>query len=292
MLGGFSRIPLAALLDAGIEICGVMVPAPRETRRPAIGRLTPRPSHSQIPILNPHAESNIVSIAHGRGLPVFEVSRPQHPDVLTATAELRPEAACVACFSKRLPPALLAVPTHGFLNLHPSLLPAYRGPEPLFWAFRSGEMSTGVTIHFLDEGLDTGDIALQAPLDLPDGIDGAAASLACATLGARLLVEAVRSLERGNLTRRPQTPEGDYDPAPTPADFSLNTTWPARRAFNFMRGTEAWAQPYRIDVGRERHWLKSAVAFEAADTTAEPLIWSGDCVRIRFSPGVLIARPA
>ena len=82
----------------------------------------------------------------------------------------------------------------------------------------------------MDEGLDTGDIVLQAPITLPDGISGAEADRLCARLGAELMVRAVGLLARGRLPRRPQPPGGSYQPAPQAADFHLDITWPARRA--------------------------------------------------------------
>ncbi|MEZ4833421.1 MAG: formyltransferase family protein [Caldilineaceae bacterium] len=61
---------------------------------------------------------------------------------------------------------------HGFLNLHPSLLPHYRGPDPIFWQLRDGVEPMGVTVHWMDVGVDTGDIAAQAPVALEDGLSG------------------------------------------------------------------------------------------------------------------------
>ncbi|MGH2592148.1 MAG: methionyl-tRNA formyltransferase, partial [Anaerolineae bacterium] len=252
--------------------------------------VAPDPRRSQLPIINPYLEHNIVHLAWERDIAVFEVSRPDHSETLAVLSALRPDVACVACFSQRIPASMLALPTLGFLNLHPSLLPAYRGPAPLFWTFRSGDSTTGVTIHFMDEGLDTGDIALQAPLDLPDGISGAEADRLCAALGGRLMVEAVQALERGTLSRRKQPDGGSYDPSPSPSDFTISTTWPARRAFNFMRGTAEWGQPYIVEVDGKRLVLKSAVSYAANEALREPIVRSGSEVWIQFTPGVLRAR--
>ena len=293
MPGEFSLAPLTALLQATIDVRGVVIPASQAGARAApIARAAPAPGRSELPIVDPYLERSIVHLAWERGLPVFEVGRLAHPDTLATLAELQADVACVACFPQRIPASLLALPRFGFLNLHPSLLPAYRGPEPLFWTFRSGERSTGVTIHFMDEGLDTGDIAAQASLDLSDGISGAEANQALATLGGRLMAETLQALGRGTLTRRPQPAGGSYYSSPAAEDFALDTTWPARRAFNFMRGTAEWNKPYPVKVTGERLILKSAASFSASGRLDGPAVRIGDMALIQFNPGVLQAQIA
>lgn len=288
LTGEFSLVPLLALLDAGIDVCGVIVPADRSGGA-AIQPVAPDPK-SDLPILNPYLVRRIVHVAWERSVPVYEVNQLKHPDALSVVSSLRPDVASVACFSQRIPAAMLALPKLGFLNLHPSLLPAYRGPSPLFWFFRDGGGSGGVTIHFMDEGLDTGDIAAQAPLDFPEGISGAEADRLCANLGGQSMVEVVQWLGRGTLLRRKQSERGSYFPSPSMDDFTIDTTWPARRAFNFMRGTAEWGRPYPIEIGGERLALESAIAYSADEVLGQAWIRSGDEVRVQFAPGVLYAR--
>lgn len=289
MPGAFSLAPLAALLRAGIDVAGVVVPAAQPGCAP-IARLTAPPPRSSLPIANPYMTRGILHMAWEHGIAAFEVGRPGDPATRAALAELRPDVACVACFPWRIPAALLALPPLGFLNLHPSLLPAYRGPEPLFWAFRDGEHTTGMTIHLMDEGLDTGDIVAQVPLDLPDGISGAEAERLCAALGARLLVETLDALGRGTAKRRKQPSGGTYYGRPSQDDFTLDTGWPARRAFNFMRGTAEWGQPYVVEAGGARLALRAALAYAPDGTIGQPFVRMEDEMLVQFTPGVVRAR--
>src|SRR5262245_19643673 len=162
-----ARAPLLAVLDAGADVCGVLVPAERGAA--PIARLAPAPSRSPLPIAGRYMTPGIVEIAWGRGIAVFAAGRLSDPAMGAALAALRPDVICAACFPHRIPRTLLRLPPLGWLHVHPSLLPAHRGPAPLFWAFRNGEATIGVTVHFMDEEFDTGDIATQAPLALPDG---------------------------------------------------------------------------------------------------------------------------
>lgn len=288
MAGPTSAIVLEALLAAGADVCAVVVGVGGAAVGPAIAPLRPAATIALVPIANPFVERSIAGVAWERGLPAFELRRPGDPAALAALAEARPDVACVACFPRRIPAALLALAPRGFLNYHPSLLPAHRGPEPLFWTFQAGE-GAGVTIHFMDEGLDTGAIAAQAPLDLPDGVAGARAERLCAELGGRMLAEVLGALAAGTLSPRPQPPGGAYEPSPSAADFRLDTRWSARRAFNFMRGTAEWGQPYPVLAGGAELALAEAIAVEPAATIEQPYVRVGGELRVRFAEGILHA---
>jgi methionyl-tRNA formyltransferase len=290
MPGAFSLLALDALLDAGLEPCAVVVPAPRDAPF-AVRRASRPPPAGLIPLDAPQVAPSIVSRAWDRGLPVLELARERAPESLAALATLAPDAASVACWPRRIPSALLRLPRHGFLNVHPSLLPAYRGPEPLFWILRDGA-AAGVTVHFMDARLDTGDIVVQRVVALPDGGSGADAEALLARTGGWLLAEALVGLASGTTARTPQPAGGTTFGAPQPADFTLEAGWSARRAFNFMRGTAEWGQPYLLLVAGTRLVLIEALAFDPHATLAAPLARDGDVVHIQLTPGVLTARAA
>ena len=284
-----SATVLRALLDAGVAVCGVLVAADR-AGGPPIARVAPVRSTSPLPITNPFLEYTITQIAWERNLPVFDLRQPGAPETLALVAELQPDVACVACFSQRISAPLLALPPLGFLNLHPALLPDHRGPAPLFWVFRAGEPTAGVTIHVMDAGLDTGDIAAQASFALPDGVAGALAERQCNAIGARLMLAVLQGLRDGTLSRWPQPLGGSYQPWPTPDDWQIATSWTARRAFNFMRGTAEWGQPYIIRFGDQQIALATAIAYHPDELLHGAFVRAGDEVWIQFAAGVLRAR--
>jgi methionyl-tRNA formyltransferase len=285
--GALSHGPLLALLDAGFAVCGVVVPA--EEAAPPIAPLAPERPRSPLPIANPYVSPGIVQLAWQRDIPAFAVARLADPATRQVLAGLRPDVACVSCFPRRIPPALLRLPPRGWLNVHPSLLPAYRGPAPLFWALRNGEREIGVTVHFMDEQFDTGDIALQAPLVLPDGVSGAEADRLCGALGGELLAAALERMQAGTLERRAQPSGGWYGGWPEPGDWAIDTSWPARRAFNFMRGTDDWRHPYFADTGGARLTLTAAIDYAPDAVLGAPYVRAGRDVAIQCSPGVLRA---
>ena len=290
MTSSTSTIVLESLLAANIDVCGVVLAAGRFTRATqpeAIVQLPP-PLLTLQPVAS---QPTIADIGWARGLPVFEL-RHASTEVAATLAALQPDIACVACFPLRIPPVLLEVPPQGYFNLHPSLLPSHRGSAPLFWAFQAGEEHTGVTIHQMDAQLDSGPIVRQARFALPDGITEAAAEEGTARLGAKLLLEALTACATGTLAAQPQPPGGSYEPWPTAEAWRIGADWSARRAFNFMRGTAGWGQPYRISVGGRELTLAQAMRFDAGATLPAPFALRGEEVAIQCAPGVLVARLA
>jgi len=290
---GVPAAVLAGLLGDGAEVAAVVVPAasvPHLIPDPARPFATLQPRATiDLPLSNAPAAGTL-GVAWSAAVPVLAVRDFEHPDALAALSATAADVACVACFTRRIPAAVLRLPRHGFLNLHPSLLPHYRGPEPLFWQLRDGA-TTGATVHIMDEGLDTGDIAAQAAHALSDGIPGPEAERRLMLAGLDLLRGVLADLARGVIQRRPQPPGGSYQGQPTADDFALSAEWPARRAFNFMRGTAHYGTPYRLDIDGQTLWLAQAESFSSDEHLQSPFLRDGAELLIRFNPGVLRARP-
>jgi methionyl-tRNA formyltransferase len=186
--------PLRAMLDAGHDVVAAVLAG-----RP--GTETGEPER----------------LAAEAGIPVVWVASSR--DATAAIGAAAPEAAAAACFPWRLGREARRIPPLGILNVHPSLLPAGRGPEPVFWTLRRGEQVTGATVHLMDAGLDTGPIVAQATRPVPSGVRAPELQRNLMSLGGRLLVESLPALATGALTPSPQPVEGvSHAPMPGPAD--------------------------------------------------------------------------
>jgi methionyl-tRNA formyltransferase len=205
---------------------------------------------------------------------------------LRALDALEPDLVAIACFPWLLPRPWRDRPPRGCVNLHPSLLPAYRGPAPLFWQFRAGETRTGVSLHAVDGGADTGSLIAQQAVPFPDGIDTIAAETLTARAGARLLAEWLA----GGKTVGPPQPSGgaSRQPAPDAAARVIPHTWPVRRAFNFIRGAQAWG-PFEVETGEGRVLVRDAVAMDEAASLGAGHRTAGSDVLVQFADGVLLA---
>jgi len=294
MLGTLSKRPLSTLLSSDFELCGLVLPAEivPPFRLLENGRfpspITPiRPEATQHNLLQGEQAASPLAMAAAQGVPAFAVQNLAAAKTLAVLAQLQPDVICVSCFPHRLPPAILNLPPLGCLNMHPSLLPRFRGPAPLFWALRAGVRQTGVTVHFMDAQFDTGDVALQRQFSLQDGVTHAKIEQSLAELGAEMLVEALSLIALGKLSRQPQPSGFGSDSWPRDADFDLDTAWSAQRAFNFMRGTRNWERPYSLQVDRGMVLLETAVSFDPDGQLETAVVRQKQTFQIQFSPGVL-----
>jgi len=273
----FSATVAQQLLDVSVDLRAVVVPGPA-------------PATSAIPVIVPGQPETPVSLAGAKGVPVRYADDLMAPDLHRWLAALSPEFILVACFPHRLPEALCALATRDCLNLHPSLLPRYRGPTPLFWQLRAGERETGVTLHRVTPRIDAGEIVLQARALLPDGVDETQADQLLAERGARLFVDAVALYRSGEPPLQAQEEAASsYYGRPGDADFRVSSAWSARRVFNFIRGTKGWRHPYPISIGGRDYRLSDALDFTPEARQERPVRLSGNEAHIQCSPGVLHA---
>ena len=318
MSAPFSRIVLNRLLSAGVDIAAVLLAGSRfrpwsQAMGLASAQAEPGGAPIELPIVNPYVPPGVRDQTYGGNvsdsagptkamtggrstsafpmeklaqIEVFECGDIGHQEVVEFMADLTLDIACVACWHHVIPSGVLEVPRHGFLNVHPSLLPAYRGPQPLFWQFRAGETCTGVTVHWMDSGLDTGDIAAQELVHFADGIRLSDAEALCASAGGRILAEALGTLGQGQLERRPQQ-SGSYFPNPSAVDFAVDIEWPVRRAYNFVRAVAEWGYPFQIVVDGERQWFGDAIAWHDSEVSVPKV---DGCVGVQFRDGVLWAQ--
>ena len=143
-------------------------------------------------------------LAQSLGLPVFQPQKVRDKSFLDMFIQLNPEIVVVAAFGQILPKAIIDFPKYGCLNIHPSLLPKYRGAAPLNWSIIRGETKTGVTIMLMDEGMDSGDILLQqeTPLGATETYGGLHDRLAL--MGAGLLMTSIEQVIEGTARRHQQ----------------------------------------------------------------------------------------
>lgn len=275
--GPLSMVPLRHLLESGREVSAVAV------LPDAVHAVT----DACFPVVADHPDS-IAGFALDNNIALVRLGHPL-TDSAASLRDLAPDLVLVSCFAKRLPGELLSIPSRGCFNLHPSRLPAYRGPAPQFWQFRDGVGSFGVTWHRMSERLDAGNIVAQAPVQLPDGISAEEADALLAQAGAELLVELLDPVRTGSLAETPQD-EGraSYRGFPVEADFRVSIAWPARRLFNFVRATANRGIAHVCEIDGVDYRLRSVDAFHpGADV---PFAVAGDRITLPCQPGVVRAR--
>lgn len=293
-----SRAAFEALLDLAHAPRAVIVYADAAgiAGEAHLEQLHPSAAVSQLPLISRFHEPTLIQSAWSAGVPVFAARRVGHPSTIELLrkliVEFQAKAACAVCFPVRIPAELFSMLPLGLLNLHPSLLPHYRGPAPLFWLFRRDDHAKrAVSVHQIDEGLDTGPLVRQEGIDFADGLSQSGIERRCGELGGRLLLDALQALSAGELSEAQQG-RGSYHPWPTLDDFRLETEWSANRAFNFMRATDGYRTTYRIFVSGSEVELAEALEFQSVGKQETPLIIEGSVARLQFNQGILTARLA
>jgi len=178
-------------------------------------------------------------------LTIFQPEKVREKATVSQIKHLEPDVIVVIAFGQILPRSILDIPPFGCFNVHPSLLPKYRGAAPIQWALINGETETGITIMLLDEGEDTGDIILQQPAIINPETDAIALHQQLGNLAPNLLIQALRKLK----DQRPMTqPQNDslatYAPQLTKEHGKINWNKSAVEILNLVRGTAIWPKAY------------------------------------------------
>ncbi len=217
----FAVAALAEIVGRGHEVTAVYTRAPKPAGRRGL-EMTRSPVHVA---------------AETFGLPTFTPKTFRDPDVLAQFVALAVDVAVVVAYGLILPKAALDAPRFGCLNVHASLLPRWRGAAPIQRAIMAGDKETGVMVMAMEEGLDTGPVAMVEKLKIAPDMTAGEAHDALSRLGADLIGRALAALERGALHFVPQAVDGVvYAPKIDKAEARIDWTRPAATLHNLVRG--------------------------------------------------------
>jgi len=214
-------------------------------------------------------------------------------DAMEPLRAARPELFAVASYGKIIPQSILDLPSRGALNVHPSLLPLYRGATPLQAQLRDGVEVGGVTIILMDAGMDTGDVVLQERIAIGSEETYGELHDRCAEIGARLLADATAQAADGALRRTPQA--GLADPERivatstrplTGADLELDWHWPAKRVVDFVRSLAPGPSARAVLAGERVKILRASIESAPSDRAPGAIVAiDGDAVLVRSGDG-------
>ena len=238
-----------------------------------------------------------VRAAASHGVARIPVRNPNHSDTIAAIRRLEPDILLMACLPFVVGRVARGAARLGALNLHPSALPRYRGPDPVFWQLRDGLRRVGVTVHVATDAVDAGPVVVQRLREVRPGTGARALTAELVRTGIRALVEVLPDIEH---RMRDATPQDDSaatrQPWPCAGDYRLDTSWSAERAYRFIAGARGSAAVFTIGGEHGEIAVGRAIGFDSGfDSTARdcPAVrYSGDVVTIRLADGTLRAVPA
>ena len=216
--------------------------------------------------------SPVKEAAAKAGVRIYQPESVKSDEARDFFAQIKPDAAVIIAYGQIIPRRLLEIPRLGWMNLHGSLLPKYRGAAPIAWAIVNGESTTGLTTMRLDPGLDTGPILMQQ--DIAIGNDETAPELAgrMAELGAPLVAESLVKLARGEIAPIPQdSTQASYAPILTKEHGRIDWAQPATEIYNRIRGLAPWPGAFSTFRGRLcQVWGRPGVSATTAGADIAP----------------------
>ena len=247
----FAVASLRRLVEDGHELCGVFTQPDKPKNRGMKMTFSP-----------------VKEYAVSQNLPVYQPLKMKDGTALKTVRELQPELIVVAAYGRILPEDILNVPPYGSINVHSSLLPKYRGAAPINWAILNGEAETGVSIMYMANELDAGDVISQVTTPIGPEENAQELTARLAELGAEALSSAVSALKSGTARRTPQD-HSAFTYAPmlsrelSPVDWSRGSG----QIINQIRGLIPW--PCAVaQIGETKFKLFHAAA--GGDTSAAP----------------------
>jgi methionyl-tRNA formyltransferase len=231
----------------------------------------------------------VKEVAMAAGVPVHQPQKIRAPEVAEQLRAIAPDVIVIIAYGQIIPARLLDIPKHGWINLHASLLPKYRGAAPINWAIVNGETRTGNTTMRIDAGMDTGEMLLQQELEI--GAKESAPELLArlSEAGAGLITETLRGLQAGTLKGRPQNnSEATLAPILKREDGLIDWTPNAVEIFNKMRGFAPWPGAYSEFRGQTCHLLGEPVSNETTSELPGTLLAGKQEVRVACGQGSLL----
>ena len=263
----FSSIVLDALRSTNLDLIGIVTPNRSTPSAPPIS--TPR----QFIPLHEAGEQQIDTA------PRFAVRSLRDATVQATLAATAPDLIVVACFPWLIPVAISNAATVAAINVHPSLLPRWRGPDPLFWTFHRGDRQSGVTLHILGDDFDTGPIVARQAVTIGDGEPLPDLERRLAMLGGAMLAELSRALP--NLPAPTPQDESSATSAPLPDDAArtFEASWTVDRVRRFVTGVGQSHGPLRYLA---ESGTVGGVASLAEDPSATEIQLADGSLRVAF----------
>jgi methionyl-tRNA formyltransferase len=189
--------------------------------------------------------SAVKEAALAANLPLFQPAKIRTPEAEEQLRSLAPDAVVIIAYGQIVPARLLTIPRLGWINLHASLLPKYRGAAPIHWAIANGESVTGNTTMRIDAGMDTGEMLLQQELAIGPEETAPEVAARLSQAGAALMAESLRGLNEGTITSRKQDHEAaSLAPMLKREDGEIDWRRSAREIYNRMRAFTPWPGAY------------------------------------------------
>lgn len=267
---------LEALLEAGHEVAAVVTQPDKPKGRGKT--LMPTP---------------VKEAALARMIPVLQPKKVREPEFVETLRKIGPDVIVVAAFGQIISKEILEMPRYGCINVHASLLPAYRGAAPIQWAVINGDKESGVTIMRMNEGLDTGDMIDKVVIPLDENETGGSLFDKLSAAGAKLCAEVLEKLENGTAVfeKQPELSTTDYAAMIDKKMGKINWERPAKEIEQLIRGLNPWPSAYTFMKGKSLKLWTASVVYEEREAVPGEIVEIGkEGILVKTGEGLLLIR--
>ena len=213
--------------------------------------------------------SPVKTAALAAGIAVHQPEKIRAPEAQELLEKLGPDGIVIIAYGQIIPGRLLNIPKHGWINLHASLLPKYRGAAPINWAIVNGENKTGLTTMSIDAGMDTGEMLLRREMEIGPAETAPELAARMAEAGAPLMTETLRGIAAGAIVARAQNhAEASLAPMLKKEDGRIDWNHTAGQIYNRMRGFAPWPGAYTTFRGQSCHLWGEPVSKKTREKAA------------------------
>ena len=230
-----------------------------------------------------------VALAHQ--IPVFQPKKVRDPEFVETLRTIAPDVIVVAAFGQIISKEILDMPRYGCINVHASLLPAYRGAAPIQWAVINGDKESGVTIMRMSEGLDTGDMIDKVVVPLEEKETGGSLFDKLSKAGAALCTEVLVKLENGTAVfeKQPEQSTTAYASMIDKKMGKINWERPAKEIEQLIRGLNPWPSAYTSVNGKNLKLWTASVVHEAGNGVPGEILEAGkEGLLVKTGDGLLL----
>jgi methionyl-tRNA formyltransferase len=230
------------------------------------------------------------SLAEKSGISLFRPNRMKDPEVYDVLMQLKPDLVIEAFVTDIIPERLLNIPSIGTICYHPSLLPRHRGASAINWAITQGDIRTGLTIFWVDKGIDTGPILLQKEVEIgPEDTTGSLYFNTLFPMGVHAMVEAVELIKKGRAPRIPQDySKATYEPPCDDRVAAVDFEKPIIDVYNFIRGCDPQPGAYTAFKGKKvRLYDAKMQSLPIEKRTGEIISFNKNGVQIAVKGGII-----
>lgn len=186
-----------------------------------------------------------------------------YSNAISKIRSYQPDVIIVSCYPRLLPSALLSIAKEGCFNIHPSMLPSFRGPVPLFWQFREGIDDFGITLHRMTNMFDDGNIISQETVKIEDGISQNKAMELLAKSSCNLVMRMLDDIENGMLTEKAQdNMRASHQTFPDENDYSISLSWSAKRIYNFVSAYKEKGRVFVCEAEGKKYKLLDVYSYQ------------------------------